>query len=153
MDATFAPDEQCTSQDEAVQHVRQDMLTLNAHVRSALEHVGVATSVHPPHEWANGTGEHFAGDLDAFNADEGVVPITFGDVVPVNGELEFGILSGDDLVLRLSTEVPAYVDWFLLLVEWMDCYVSLQTKPHTMTSSSTGHLRWPSKVPTTATLT
>ena len=82
------------------------MLTLNAHVRSALEHVGVATSVHPPHEWANGTGEHFAGDLDAFNADEGVVPITFGDVVPVNGELEFGILSGDDLVLRLSTEVP-----------------------------------------------
>ena len=104
--APFTPDELCTSQDEAVHHVRQDMLTLNAHVRSALDDIGVATTVHPPHEWATGTGEHFTGDLGVFNADEGVVPITFGDVVPVDGDLEFGILSGDDLVLRLSTEVP-----------------------------------------------
>lgn len=106
VEAPIDPDGQCTSQDEAVVLVRQDMLALNAYVCAALNRVGVPTSVHPPHQWAIGTGEAFSGDLEAFNTEQGTVPVTFGDVVPVGDELEFGILSGDDLVLRLSTEVP-----------------------------------------------
>ena len=32
--------------------------------------------------------------------------ITHGDVVPVDGDMKFGILSGDDLVVRLCLEIP-----------------------------------------------
>jgi isopentenyl phosphate kinase len=32
--------------------------------------------------------------------------VTFGDVVDCEGEMSFGILSGDDLVVRLCEEIP-----------------------------------------------
>ena len=60
----------------------------------------------PPSEWAIGTGSKFQGDITNF--ERGVaspVPITFGDVVNTNDQREFGILSGDDLMVRLSREL------------------------------------------------
>jgi isopentenyl phosphate kinase len=102
----FLPEGTCKTQDDAVACVRLDMLALNKHVCEALQALNIPFSVHPPHEWANGTGADFAGSLRAFEAPNGTVSITFGDVVPVDGTREFGILSGDDLVLRLATEVP-----------------------------------------------
>ena len=103
---SIASDGVCSTQKEAVTCVREDMLALNQHVCSALNEFGIQTSIHPPHLWASGTGAEFRGDLQRFEVDAGCVAVTFGDVVNVEGEQGFGILSGDDLVYRLATEVP-----------------------------------------------
>lgn len=95
----------CTTQDEAVNKVRDEMQDLASMVLEALEEAGVPASGHPPHQWATGIGPHFHGTLDAFQR-EGPLPVTWGDVVDVEGPAEFGILSGDDLVLRCALEVP-----------------------------------------------
>ena len=100
-------DDDSSSQQEAVDDVRNDMLTLNAIVLSELKHVGLNALSHPPHEWASNLGPQFLGDLARFNSDDiDTIHVTFGDVVNVDDETQFGILSGDDIVARLSMELP-----------------------------------------------
>ena len=97
----------CSSQTEAVEHVRKDMLELNSIIVSELERIGLHTQSHPPHEWATNLGPNFNGSLERFSFSKpNHVHISFGDVVDVDGEDQFGILSGDDLVARLSLELP-----------------------------------------------
>ena len=95
----------CADQDEAVERVRSDMMMLAKHVTRALNNAGLATSIHPPHRWASGLGTDFRGDVIPLQPSE-VVPVTWGDVVPVDGPEEFGILSGDDIVHRCAVELP-----------------------------------------------
>ena len=85
--------------------VRDSMSELNNLVVSILEDHGVRCRTHPPRDWVIGTGPEFKGDISRFE-EEGFVHITFGDVVDVDDDREFGILSGDHLVERLSTELP-----------------------------------------------
>jgi isopentenyl phosphate kinase len=95
------------TQDQAVEEVRADMLELNAHVMAALTKRDISAVTLPPHQWARNTGESFDGDLSLFrDAPQGIVLVTYGDVVDCDGEGEFGILSGDDLVVRLALELP-----------------------------------------------
>ena len=97
----------CATQGDAVDQVRVEMLELSAHVCRALTAVGLQPQPHPPHQWAHNTGVAFRGDLARFDVREpGVVPVTWGDVVDVDGAQSFGILSGDDIVVRLALEVP-----------------------------------------------
>ena len=95
------------TQDEAISEVRNDMLELNQHIMEALTLRDISAVSLPPHQWANGTGAEFKGSLEHFiQAPKGITMVTFGDVVACQGEKEFGILSGDDLVARLAIEVP-----------------------------------------------
>ena len=97
----------CRSQVEAVAEVRQDMLELNSIVVAELESFGLKVCSHPPHTWATNLGPRFSGSVDRFlTTDPATVHVTFGDVVDVDDERVFGILSGDDLVARISLEVP-----------------------------------------------
>ena len=94
------------TQEEAVNDVRSDMLELNQHVLDALTKHDVSAVSLPPHQWARGTGKEFQGDLAVFeSAPSGIVVVTHGDVVECDSPVNFGILSGDDLVHRLATEV------------------------------------------------
>jgi len=103
----FDQDESCSSQLEAVNQVRKEMLILNAHVCNALAQNKLSPIIHPPHLWAKNTGPDFLGDLDRFlEQNDAQVHVTFGDVVDVEGDQQFGILSGDDLVVRLAIELP-----------------------------------------------
>lgn len=100
-------DDTCSSQLEAVEHVRKDMLRLNAIVLSELRQLGLRVLSHPPHEWASNLGPEFLGSLNRFDSDAAEdVHVSFGDVVDVHDERRFGILSGDDIVARLSMELP-----------------------------------------------
>jgi isopentenyl phosphate kinase len=86
--------------------VRNDMLELNEHVLAALTKRDVSAVSLPPHQWAKNTGPHFEGDLSLFeSAPQGIVVVTHGDVVDCDEPKRFGILSGDDLVYRLATEL------------------------------------------------
>ncbi len=100
-------DDSCKSQLEAVGEVRSDMLELNSIVVSELENLGLNVRPHPPHQWATNLGPSFSGSLERFSStDTGTVHVTFGDIVEVDNERKFGILSGDDIVVRLSLELP-----------------------------------------------
>jgi isopentenyl phosphate kinase len=118
--AVFAKDpsrEKARNQDDAVRLVREEMLQLNGLVCDALVREGLRPHVHPPHEWVRNTGAEFLGDLavgSRFLADGDplTVDVTFGDVVDVldadgtaSRRRNFGILSGDDLVVRLAKEL------------------------------------------------
>jgi isopentenyl phosphate kinase len=108
-DGRCSPDEVPSemTQDEAVAAVRADMMELNQHVLDALTHYDVSAVSLSPHEWARNTGPNFEGDLSMFAAaPRGIVMVSHGDVVDCDGASEFGILSGDDLVYRLATELP-----------------------------------------------
>ncbi len=97
----------CENQKQAVDIVRKEMLTLNNEVSKALLELGLKVSIKPPHEWARNTGSNFDGDVrKTFSDYQDSICITFGDVVDCDGEKEFGILSGDDLVVRLCKEIP-----------------------------------------------
>ena len=99
-------DNACQSQTEAVEQVRNDMLALNCIVVSELEKFDLNVQSHPPHAWARNLGPNFDGSLEAFSANNSnLVHVSFGDVVDVDGDARFGILSGDDLVARLSLEL------------------------------------------------
>lgn len=89
------------SQDAAIEEVRSDMLELNSYVIKSLNKYGLVTKTFPPREWARGTGPGFKGELPMFDG----VTVLFGDVVG-DDENEFGILSGDDIMLRYATELP-----------------------------------------------
>ena len=95
------------TQDEAVAAVRADMSELNQHVLSALTKYDVSAVSLAPHVWARNVGPQFEGDLGMFAAaPHGIVMVTHGDVVDCDGGKEFGILSGDDIVYRLASELP-----------------------------------------------
>ncbi len=88
------------NQDSAVMDVRNDMLELNSVVVRELRSFGLDVQSYSPHQWAKGTGAEFRGELPLHHG----VTVVYGDVV--DDEIkEFGILSGDDLMLRYSTEI------------------------------------------------
>lgn len=94
------------TQDEAVVAVQQDMLELNDHVMAALTAHEISAVRLPPHDWVHGTGLDFEANFDLFtSAPNGIVMVTFGDVVTRDPPHDFGILSGDDLVARLVMEL------------------------------------------------
>ena len=90
----------------AVDEIRSDMRELSGLVIDRLADSELESEVLPPSEWAIGTGPRFQGDIANFErVVEAPIPVTFGDVVNTNDRLEFGILSGDDLMVRLSREL------------------------------------------------
>ena len=90
----------------AVEEIRADMRELNRMVIERFEKIGLESVGLPPSDWATGTGASFEGDVSLFERENWEpIPIAFGDVVETNDHREFGILSGDDLMLRLSTEL------------------------------------------------
>tara|TARA_B110000438_G_C15805422_1_gene647074 strand:+ start:247 stop:1014 length:768 start_codon:yes stop_codon:yes gene_type:complete len=89
-------------QNEAIKQVRSDMDALHQLVIAPLRAVPIAS--HAPRNFVLNTGPSFIGDLSQF-LDPGI-HITFGDVVDCEPPKYFGILSGDDLMLRLSLELP-----------------------------------------------
>ena len=88
------------NQDSAVNDVRNDMMRLNSVVVSELRSFGLDVQSYSPHQWAKGTGADFTGKLPLHHG----VTVVYGDVVDDDAK-EFGILSGDDLMLRYSTEI------------------------------------------------
>tara|TARA_Y100000768_G_scaffold181801_1_gene136165 strand:+ start:4299 stop:5171 length:873 start_codon:yes stop_codon:yes gene_type:complete len=101
----FVAQADCQTQEEAVSIVRKEMLTLNQIVLDAFAKRGISTHKLPPHKWARNTGSNFDGDITKLFADDNSVKITFGDVVDCEEGI-FGILSGDDLVVRICQEIP-----------------------------------------------
>jgi len=100
----------------AVKNVRNDMIELNNHVLKNLKEFNIDGISHPPSKWANGLGPKFKGDIGILaDEKEGIIQVTFGDVVDVHGEKEFGILSGDDLMVRICKEVPGITHCIFLL--------------------------------------
>ena len=100
---------------EAVRVIRSDMRELNNLIIGKMEERGLECIGYPPSDWAKGTGARFTGDISIFQGRYGrSIPVTFGDVVDTNDESKFGILSGDDLMLRLSTELQVTHSIFLI---------------------------------------
>ena len=100
---------------EAVRVIRSDMRELNNLIIGKMEERGLECIGYPPSDWAKGTGARFTGDISIFQGRCGQpIPVTFGDVVDTNDESKFGILSGDDLMLRLSTELQVTHSIFLI---------------------------------------
>ena len=100
---------------EAVRVIRSDMRELNNLIIGKMEERGLECIGYPPSDWANGTGARFTGDISIFEEKHGrPIPVTFGDVVDTDDESKFGILSGDDLMLRLSTELQVTHSIFLI---------------------------------------
>ena len=98
-----------------VDEIRSDMRDLNGLVIDKLADSELESEGLPPSEWAIGTGSDFQGDIANFErVVEAPIPITFGDVVNTNDPLEFGILSGDDLMVRLSRELEVSHCIFLI---------------------------------------
>ena len=98
-----------------VHKIRSDMRELNELVIDKLADSELESEGLPPSEWAIGTGSGFQGDITNFErVVEAPIPITFGDVVNTNDRLEFGILSGDDLMVRLSRELEVSHCIFLI---------------------------------------
>ncbi len=98
-----------------VDQIRLDMRELNKLVIDRFSDSELESEGLPPSEWAIGTGPDFQGDITNFErVVEAPLPITFGDVVNTNDELEFGILSGDDLMVRLSKELEVSHCIFLI---------------------------------------
>ena len=100
---------------EAVRVIRSDMRELNNLIIGKMEERGLECIGYPPSDWAKGTGARFTGDISIFQGRCGQpIPVTFGDVVDTDDESKFGILSGDDLMLRLSTELQVTHSIFLI---------------------------------------
>ena len=104
------------NQFSAIDTIQRDMDELNSMVMESLRGVGISCESFPPRDWVNGIGITFAGDVSKFERNsEDIVPVIFGDVVPVIGEKKFGILSGDHLMVRLANELPDVVLCVFLL--------------------------------------
>ncbi len=103
-------------QKKAVKLIRADMLELNRLLCDSLTNLDVDSQSFPPSEWATEVGPNFLGDLTPIvECDDRVVPITFGDVVDCCEPNLFGILSGDDLMVRLGKEIPTITHCIFLL--------------------------------------
>jgi len=94
------------SQDQARRRVEEDMMELSTMIMRSLEGYQLTCILHPPRNWVEGFGPNFKGDLTRFIKQNDSVQITFGDIVPTYDEKKFGILSGDDLMVRLASELP-----------------------------------------------
>ena len=104
------------NQFSAIDTIQRDMDELNSMVMESLRGVGISCESFPPRDWVNGIGIAFVGDVSRFERNsEDIVPVSFGDVVPVIGEKKFGILSGDHLMVRLANELPDVVLCVFLL--------------------------------------
>ena len=113
-------------QDKGVSEVRGQMDRLNgivcAEMRRACKKYAPECDIKvvsiPPRTFARNTGARFAGNLQQF-AEGGcsTLAITFGDVVQCDSPKLFGILSGDDLMLRLSEELPGVTHVVFFMVE------------------------------------
>ena len=100
----------------AVKNVRNDMIELNNYVLEKLKQFNIEGISHPPSKWANDLGAKFKGDVSILDKEkEGMVQVTFGDVVDVYDQREFGILSGDDLMVRICKEIPDITHCIFLL--------------------------------------
>ena len=114
--ATGFDEETILGQRKAVKKVRNDMIELNRYVINNLENLNLNYKSHPPSLWADGLGSDFNGDLSRFEVnDSKVIHVTFGDVVDVHDKREFGILSGDDLMVRICNEIPEISHCIFLL--------------------------------------
>jgi isopentenyl phosphate kinase len=103
----FDSQNDCESQEQAISMVRNEMLTLNKYIVESLDNVGLEAVVSSPHEWVRNIGSNFDGDIIRnFSYIKNSINITHGDVVECDGDRNFGILSGDDLVVRLCKEIP-----------------------------------------------
>tara|TARA_B100000287_G_scaffold434365_1_gene498599 strand:- start:841 stop:1638 length:798 start_codon:yes stop_codon:yes gene_type:complete len=103
-------------QGKAVNMIRSDMRELSNLVASKLEMEGLYSESFPPSQWAEGTGIEFKGELGMFERSvDQPIPITFGDVVETGNEKQFGILSGDDLMLRISKDLPSVTHSIFLI--------------------------------------
>ena len=89
-------------QNDAVKQVRSDMTDLHNLVIDSLAPSSIIS--HPPRDFVVNTGADFEGNLDRFLLPG--IHVTFGDVVNCDEPKKFGILSGDDLMHRLSVELP-----------------------------------------------
>ena len=87
---------------DGVEQVRSDMNELHNLVIESLGPLAIKS--HRPRDFVLNTGPDFIGNLDRFLSPG--IHITFGDVVDCETPKNFGILSGDDLMLRLSVELP-----------------------------------------------
>ncbi len=95
-----------SEQNHAVSEVRADMILLNSIICDSLNKHGVETNSHPPSTWASETGPEFIGNIDRFtNSSSQIVNVTFGDVVDCRAPKHFGILSGDDIMVRIGKEI------------------------------------------------
>ena len=109
-------DEIYEKQIKAVEQIRENMKELNNEVIDSLKKVNLDSRGFPPSIWAMNTGKEFIGNIDIFEKEIGeTIPICFGDVVKRDDENEFGILSGDDLMYRLSMEIPEVIFTVFLL--------------------------------------
>ena len=114
--ASGAQEDIIEQQKEAVISIREDMLELNTEVCNSLSNQNIKCQSFPPSGWASEVGADFFGDLSPIkNCSEGVVPITFGDVVDCSPPKLFGILSGDDLMVRIAREIPGITHCIFLL--------------------------------------
>ena len=93
-------------QSEAVEAVRNDMRSLSTIVVQNLEKLGLKCHIFQPSKCQfTGTGSQLNCDLkDIFSFESSTIPILHGDVVPVNDSTKFGILSGDDICVKLVSE-------------------------------------------------
>jgi isopentenyl phosphate kinase len=108
-------DEKLYGQRDAVEEIRSDMKELNELIINKFSERGLMCISHPPSAWAIGTGARFLGDVSVFESSPlEPIPVTFGDVVETDDEKEFGILSGDDLMLRLCIELDVTHCIFLI---------------------------------------
>ena len=97
-----------SDQQSGVAIVHRDLSKLSDLVIRELAKQGVKCVLHPPRGWAAGTGPTFTGNLSRFtavNAEAPVVHMTHGDIVACPKPKMFGVLSGDDLMLRLAQHV------------------------------------------------
>ena len=101
---------------DAVASIRNDMLELNSIICAALQSIGVNCNSFPPSNWARGVGPNFHGSLSSIeNCSIESVPITFGDAVDCDEPKMFGILSGDDLMVRIGKEINGITHCIFLL--------------------------------------
>ena len=108
-------EDEAENQRFAVNQIRSDMKELNSLITEIFEDSGLKCKSYAPSEWAKDTGSSFKGDVSIFDVGPcDPLPITFGDVVDTTDEREFGILSGDDLMLRISCELDVSHCVFLI---------------------------------------
>jgi len=105
-----------TEQILAVDSIRQDMLELDSILCEALEQQNIEIRNLPPSQWARETGPDFTGSLTPItNCPRDIVAVTFGDVVDCEPPKRFGILSGDDLMVRIAQESQSITHCIFLL--------------------------------------
>ncbi|MFQ3360468.1 MAG: isopentenyl phosphate kinase [Candidatus Thalassarchaeaceae archaeon] len=100
----------------AVKEIRKNMLELNREIISSLKDNSIDAKGFAPSKWATGAGMDFSGDMTIFERGiDDPIPICFGDVVDRKDSFQFGILSGDDLMCRISIEIPN-IDYSIFLL-------------------------------------